>query len=245
MPSQIQLNNIYYSFDNIGLLSNVNLTIPNGQVVILMGRSGSGKSTLLEICAGLTEPSSGNVLWDGRDIHDFSRTEIIAERRKSGFVFQQHALISNMSVFDNIALPLRYHSIMPDKALRVMVQQHLDKFGISELKSRLPEALSVGQARLVAIARSLILRPEFLLLDEPISGLDPVKARKVIDILFNLSKQSNLTIFMVSHIISFIERLQCPILFLDKGTIAYYNNIDEFRTAEEAFEFVSYINGVI
>ena len=128
MPSQIQLDNISYSFDTIELLSNVNLTVPSGQVVILMGRSGSGKSTLLEVGAGLIEPSSGSVLWDGRDIHDFSRSEIDAERRKIGFVFQQHALISNMTVFDNIALPLRYHSTMPDKALRVMVQQHLDKF---------------------------------------------------------------------------------------------------------------------
>lgn len=245
MPSQIQLDNISYSFDTIELLSNVNLTIPNGQAVILMGRSGSGKSTLLEVSAGLIEQSSGSVLWDGRDIHDYSRSEIIAERRKIGFVFQQHALISNMTVFDNIALPLRYHSTMPDKALQVMVQQHLDKFGISELKNKLPEALSVGQTRLVAIARALILRPEFLFLDEPISGLDPVIARMVIDILSNLSKQSNLTIFMVSHIISFIERLQCPLLFLDKGTVTYYKSIDNFRTAEEASEFVSSIDGVI
>lgn len=245
MPSQIQLNNIGYAFDNAELFSNVNFTVSNGQVVILMGRSGSGKSTLLEISAGLKEPLSGEVFWDGRDIRDLSRAELIAERRKVGFVFQHHALISNMSVFDNIALPLRYHSSMPDKTLQVMVDQHLDKFEIQELRSKLPEALSVGQARLVSIARALIMRPEFLFLDEPISGLDPVIARKIIAILFKLSKQSDLTILMVSHIISFIERLQCPILFLNKGTTTFYESIDRFRKAAEAFEFVSSIDGVV
>jgi phospholipid/cholesterol/gamma-HCH transport system ATP-binding protein len=244
MPSQIRLDNISYSFGTLEILSNVNITVPSGQIVILMGRSGSGKSTILEISAGLIEPSSGKVLWDGREIHDLSQSEITAERRKIGFVFQKHALISNMTVFDNIALPLRYHSTMPERELGVMVGRHLDKYGISELKNKLPEALSVGQARLVAIARALILDPELLFLDEPISGLGPVVARKVIDILFNLGKQSNLTIFIVSHIISFIERLQCPLLFLDKGTVTYYEGMDSFRRAEETFEFVSSFDGV-
>ena len=245
MPSQIQLNNISYAFNNVKLFSNVNFTVSSGQVVILMGRSGSGKSTLLEISAGLKEPLSGGVLWDGKDIRDLSVSELTAERRKVGFVFQHHALISNMTVFDNIALPLRYHSAMPDKTSQVMVNQHLDKFEIGELRDKLPEALSVGQARLVSIARALLMRPEFLFLDEPISGLDPVIARKIIAILFKLSKQSDLTILMVSHIINFIERLQCPLLFLNNETTTYYESIDRFRKEEEAIDFVSSIDGIV
>lgn len=245
MPSNIQLRNVSYSFDNSGLLGDVNFTVSGGEVVIVMGRSGSGKSTLLEISAGLKEPLSGEVLWDGRNIRDVSTSELTAERRKIGFVFQHHALISNLTVFDNIALPLRYHSSMPDKTLQVMVNQHLDKFEIGDLHNKLPETLSVGQARLVSIARALIMRPEFLFLDEPVSGLDPVIARKIIAILFKLSKQSDLTILMVSHIINFIERLQCPILFLNNETTTYYESIDSFRKEEKAFEFVSSINGVV
>lgn len=238
MPSQIQLDNISYAFDAEKLFSGVSFTVSSGQVVILMGRSGSGKSKLLEISAGLIEPVSGTVRWDDRDIQDYSQFEFITEKRKTGFVFQQHALISNMTVFDNIALPLRYHTTMRDEALEAMIKQHLEKFGISELQGKLPEVLSVGQARLVSIARAFIMRPEFLFLDEPISGLDPVIAQKVITILLKVSKQSNLTIFMVSHTISLLKKLQCPILYLDKGGITYYDNIDQFHVAEENMNLV-------
>lgn len=245
MPSQIRLNNIAYAFNNLDLFSEVNFSVSCGQVVVIMGRSGSGKSTLLEISAGLKEPLSGKVLWGGRDIRDLSVSELTAERRKVGFVFQHHALISNLTVFDNIALPLRYHSSMPDKTLQVMVNQHLDKFKIGELCDTLPEALSVGQARLVSIARALIMRPELLFLDEPVGGLDPVIARKIIAILLQLRNRSNLTIVMVSHIINFIEKLRCPIVFLNNKTATYYENIHSFRKEKEGIEFTVSIDGVV
>ncbi len=239
MPSQIQLDNVSYTFDHERLFSQATVTIEQGRIVMLMGRSGSGKSTLLEISAGLLEPATGTVRWNDRDIRELSRQELVTERRKTGYVFQQHALISNMTVFDNIALPLRYHTAMPDKALRVMIQQHLEKIGISDIRNKLPEALSVGQARLVSIARALIMRPEFLFLDEPISGLDPVTAQSVIAILQKLCTQSNLTIFMVSHIISFIEQLQCPIVLLDNRTVTCFNNYEHFKSAKDSSPFIS------
>ncbi len=238
MPSQVQLDNISFSYGSEELLTDVSLTVPHGRIIILVGRSGSGKSTLLEISAGLIEPAQGCVKWDGKDIREYSLVEMVAERRKTGFVFQQPALISNMTVFENIALPLRYHTTMPDRAVQVMVGQHCEKFGISELSKKLPETLSVGQSRLVAIARALIMRPEFIFLDEPISGLDPFMAQKVIAILSKLSTQSNLTIFMVSHIISFIEQLQCPVMFLNQGRITLFEDINHIRSSKEASEFL-------
>jgi ABC-type methionine transport system ATPase subunit len=208
-----------------------------------MGTSGSGKSTLLEICAGLHMPSTGRVVWDGKDIRELSQAALVAERRKMGFVFQQHGLISNLTVFENIALPLRYHTSLQDQALHAMIEQHCKKFGIEDFRDRLPETLSVGQARLVAIARALIMRPECLFLDEPINGLDPVIADTIITILLKLSNQRNLTFFVVSHTISFIEQLQGPVLFLDKGTLVPYENLEQFRNAENTHGFASFLRG--
>jgi phospholipid/cholesterol/gamma-HCH transport system ATP-binding protein len=245
MPSEIQLDNISYSYGGESLFADVSFTIGNGRIVVLMGSSGCGKSTLLEISAGLLVPATGTVRWNGYDIHSLPQQELVAERRKTGYVFQQHALICNLTVFDNIALPLRYHTTMPDKALRAMIEQHLERMGILDIRNKLPEALSVGQARLVSIARALIMRPEFLFLDEPVSGLDPVTARSVISILKKLCLQSNLTIFMVSHIISFIEQLQCPILLLDNKTITGFETVEQARAAKNASLFVASTDEVI
>ncbi len=242
MPSEIQLDNISYSYGSETLFTDVSFAIGHGRMVVLMGSSGCGKSTLLEISAGLLEPVTGTVRWNGYDIHRIPQQELITERRKTGYVFQRHALISNLTVFDNIALPLRYHTTMPDKALSAMIEQHLERMGITDIRNKLPEALSVGQARLASIARALIMRPEFLFLDEPVSGLDPVTARSIISVLSKLCRQSNLTIFMVSHIISFIEQLQCPILLLDNKTVTRFETIAEARAVGGASLFDASLN---
>ena len=241
MPSQVRLNNISYSFEDEELFNGVNFTIEPGTSVFVLGKSGSGKSTLLEICAGLKGPTAGEVYWDGRDINSFSKSEKAVFGRKVGFVFQQHALISNMTVYDNLALPLRYHRELSEREVDDIIQAHLAEYAVDELQRKLPEALSIGQSRIVAIARALIMKPELLFLDEPISGLDPIMARRIFSILLELHEQSNLTILIVNHTINLIERMQSPILFLHNHRVTSYENLDTLRTEEQAVDFIQYM----
>lgn len=241
MPSQVRLSNISYSFEEDVLFNDISFTIEPGRTVFVLGKSGSGKSTLLEMCAGLKEPSAGSIHWDGKNVQHFSQSDKVSFGKKVGFVFQQHALISNMNVFDNLALPLRYHTELSDQEINDIIQAHLAEYAISELQGKLPEALSIGQSRIVAIARALIMKPQLLFLDEPISGLDPIMAKKIFSILIELHHQSNLTILIVNHTINLIERLQCPIIFLHEKNATYYENLEALRNEQDASEFVSYM----
>lgn len=241
MPSQVRLSKISYSFAGDELFNDITFTIEPGHTVFVLGKSGSGKSTLLEICAGLKKPSQGYVYWNEKMIGEFTQSEKVQAGKKVGFVFQQHALISNMNVFDNLALPLRYHTDLSEKEIGEIIQGHLEEYAISDLQGKLPEALSIGQSRIVAIARALIMKPELLFLDEPISGLDPIMAKKIFSILIELHDQSNLTILIVNHTINLIERLQCPIIFLHGRSATYYENLEILRQEQVASDFVSYM----
>ncbi len=224
------------------MLNGVSFCIKPGQNVFVLGKSGSGKSALLEICAGLRKPDKGNVYWDEKSIKNFSQRDLNKVRQEMGFVFQQHALISNMSVFDNLALCLRYHTSLNEREIKNQVRHHLEIYDIVRLAHKLPEALSVGQSRIVAIARALVMQPKLLFLDEPIAGLDPIMAQRIFNILTDLCNHSNLTILIVNHTISLIEQLGCPILFLHNREATIYPDIATLRQEQQDTEFVSFIS---
>jgi ABC-type lipoprotein export system ATPase subunit len=179
----------------------VDLALPPGGVAIFGGRSGSGKSTLLELCAGLVKPSGGTVLWNGDDITGASRYELYGRRRSMGYVFQGHALISNHSAFDNIALPLRCGGAdLGAEATGARVRALMGELGIGrELERRFPETLSAAQLKCVAVARALIAEPELLILDEPFSGVDPVTANNIAGVLHRRWKRGGVSILMAAH----------------------------------------------
>ena len=181
-------------------LSQVNLTINRGEFVSIMGPSGCGKSTLLSLMGLLDEPTSGTIEVDGRAVTSFSDRELAGLRNlKIGFVFQSYHLINDLSVVDNVELPLLYRPGLGGKARRQRALAALDKVGLSARTGHFPSQLSGGQRQRVAIARALAGGPEIILADEPTGNLDSVMGEEIMELLMSLNRQDGVTIVMVTH----------------------------------------------
>ena len=177
-------------------------------------------STLLELCAGLLKPLSGRVLWDGRDIAALPKEELLHLRQSIGYLFQLHALISNFSVFDNIALPLRNRPGAQEEEIRRRVRAEMDGLRLFDIDRRYPEALSVYQCRAVALARALVGDPDLLILDSPFSGVDPAAAQGLLDIIEKRWRERAMAIIMMNHDCSVWPHLPARRIILDSRKLA-------------------------
>ncbi|MFP4163227.1 MAG: ABC transporter ATP-binding protein [Chitinispirillaceae bacterium] len=236
MSSKLELKNVSFSYGQYSVLKRVTLTAMPGEVVIIGGRSGQGKSTLLEICAGLLEPESGSVLWDEQDISSLSKYDMYDKRKRMGYVFQVHALISNHTVFDNIALPLRSSSKLTDSEIKRKVRAQMETLGITGIGKAFPEVLSAAQLKTVAVARALINKPKLLLLDEPLSGVDPFTAQSIIDVLHDKWEKERMTIVMISHSLNAWPEWRAKRLMLKNGALE--SAADHFKVVRD-FELSS------
>lgn len=196
-------------------LQNVNLTVPKGEFLSIMGPSGCGKSTLLNIMGLLDEPSNGIVEIDGKPITNYKDKELARLRNhKIGFVFQSYHLINDLSVLDNVELPLLYRNASAsEKRQRAMVA--LEKVGLSARTKHYPNQLSGGQRQRVAIARALVGQPELILADEPTGNLDSVMGEEVMNILLNLNREDGTTIVMVTHDENMAQKTERLVRFFD------------------------------
>jgi len=235
MPYNLRLDNVGYGFGDRVLFRGVSFSVAHGEKLVIAGRSGSGKSVLLEICAGLLEPHEGSVFINDRDVRTIQQSEMISIRQNMGVVFQKHALISNFTIFENIALPLRYHTSLSDKEIGIAVGKFLSLIEAAPLARQLPETLSFGQAKLVSIARALIMTPEVVLMDEPLSGLDPVASDKAMTIIMELADRKESTSIIVSNTMHLVERLRCPVVFINNGGISFLPDVTINNASESAF----------
>ena len=217
MPGRIELTNVTYLSGSFPLLRGISLTVNKGDVYVIGGRSGQGKSVFLEICAGLKKPYSGTVKWDGVDLASLPWKRLLRFRQKTGYVFQVNGLISNHSVFENIALPLRARGGSTEMELRRKVRAAMEELGLIKVDSFFPEDLSSGQLKAVAVARALVCEPETLLLDEPLSGVDPFTAQGIMNVLYENQRRGKMGILMVSHNLSVWEGFGPVKLMLDSG----------------------------
>ena len=224
MSFSLEVRDIAFDYAGIPLFRRIGFKVNPGSVLSITGRSGCGKSTLLEICAGLKHPSLGTVLWNGSDISTMSRSTLLEFRRRTGYVFQQHALISNFTVAGNIGLPLKFHEKLEGTMLAERVQEHMGLFGIIHLSNKRPEELSVGQARLVSIARAFVMNPNIVFMDEPLSGLDPHTAETVSSVLTRAKSNGNVTMIIISHEPALIKSLDCDTLLIENGTAGMHHS---------------------
>lgn len=244
MPKKISLANINFVVNGKHLLKNISFSLSEGEKMIITGRSGSGKSVLLEISAGLICPHKGQVTINGSDIQKMTRNELILIRQEMGFVFQKNALICNIDSFENIALPLRYHLRLSETEIEKRVLKLMEKFSISHLREERPEVLSISEARLVAIVRSLIMNPKLLFLDQPLSGLDPVTTDSIINLIEDLHAQKGLTMLITSHSIQLMKQLRCKIAALDQGNLIYFHQFKNQKNGDKP-EIISCLEGKI
>ncbi len=181
------------------IFDHVDLDIPRGKVVAIMGPSGCGKTTLLRIISGQIKPESGSVQVDGLEVPRLSRPALLALRKRIGVLFQSGALLTDLSVFDNIAFPLREHTDLPEPLIRTLVLMKLEAVGLRGARDLMPAALSGGMARRVALARAIALDPMMILYDEPFAGQDPISMGVLLRLIRGLNEALGITSIVVSH----------------------------------------------
>jgi phospholipid/cholesterol/gamma-HCH transport system ATP-binding protein len=229
----IELSNVSIGLGDEVILRPISMHIPRGRLVAITGPSGSGKSTLLKIAAGLLQPDTGSVTIEGIDIFNTSRKTVYELRKQFAFVFQDGALISNLSLYNNLALPLRYHYRLKDSEIEGRVMAILEEFGLGNEKELLPAQLSIGQRKLASFARGLIMEPKLIFVDEPVSGIDAITLNKMIDKILPLRDDPDVTVIMVSHNLDFIKSSADYIALLYKNKLFSYGTRDDILKSDD------------
>jgi phospholipid/cholesterol/gamma-HCH transport system ATP-binding protein len=213
-------------YDNV-VLNDVSLTIPRGRTTVVLGGSGAGKTTLLRLLIGLDRPTSGRIWVDGEDMASLDDVQLNRVRRKFGMVFQYAALLDSLTVFENVAFPLREHTKMSENEIRREVLDKLAVLGLAGTDKRFPAELSGGMRKRVGLARALILKPEILIYDEPTSGLDPHTSRMVDDMIEQMRGRFGVTNVVISHDMTSAFRIAHGIALLADGRIVARGTPDE------------------
>ena len=237
MPGRrvVEINGLWKSFDGQDVLCGVDLDVLESETMVVLGPSGCGKSVLLKHIIGLITPDRGSILIEGRDVTRMELPELNEVRKNIGMVFQGAALFDSMSVGDNVALPLREHRRMQGAALDRMVQEKLALVGLEGVTDVMPPQLSGGMKKRVALARAIALDPEIILYDEPTTGLDPVMAEQINELIRDLQQKLKTTSVAVTHDLHSARFIGDRVALMEEGKIAFTGTTDELRpTTNEA-----------
>ncbi len=195
----VDVQDLHYAIGGRAIFSGLNLRVRRGAITAVMGPSGTGKTTLLRLIMGEHAASSGRVLAFGEDVATLSREQLYALRRRIGMLFQNGALLTDLSVYDNVAFPVREHARLPEPVLRELVLMKLQAVGLRGAAELMPAELSGGMARRVALARAIVMDPEVLIYDEPFVGLDPISMGVIGRLIESLNRTLGITSIVVSH----------------------------------------------
>ncbi len=212
----------------------IDLAFPTGKLTYILGTSGAGKSVMIKHILGLLKPDRGEVWVAGRLINTMTRDELSEHRKHFGMLFQNSALFDDMTVFENVAFPLREHTDWPEEKVARAVTRALESLGMSMGHDKYPNELSGGMRKRVGLARAIVREPDILLYDEPTTGLDPVTRTTVDDLIAALKRDLQLTSIVISHDLPSALLLADHIAFLDQGRIVFWGTASEFRLAENA-----------
>ncbi len=216
----ISIRNLTFSRGEQKIFDNISLDIMPHKITAIMGPSGAGKTTLLKLIGGQLIPDTGSITVDGKNIHQLSRAQLYTLRKKMGMLFQSGALLSDMSVFDNIAFPIREHTQLPENIIHTLVLLKLNAVGLRGARHLMPSELSGGMARRVAMARAIALDPEVIMYDEPFTGQDPISLGVLVRLIQTLNKTLQLTSIIVSHDVEETTSIADYIYVLSQGQIA-------------------------
>jgi phospholipid/cholesterol/gamma-HCH transport system ATP-binding protein len=195
----VRINHLSFGWGEKPIFDDVSVVIPRGKITAIMGPSGTGKTTLLRLIGGQITPQAGTVIVDGQNIHKLSRHQLHRARREMGLLFQASALFTNLSVFENVAFPLREHTQLPERMIRDLVFMKLQAVGLRGASELMPSELSGGMARRVALARALALDPQLIMYDEPFTGQDPISMGVLVKLIHELNDALGMTSIIVSH----------------------------------------------
>jgi len=237
----IKITNLTKIYGDLTVLDNISLDIPDGKTLAVIGTSGCGKSTLLRLILALEEPTKGTIAIDGKVISRLSEEGLVKIRKMIGMVFQSSALFDSMSVFENIAFPLREHLKLSETEISRIVNSKLDMVELSGKGNLMPSELSGGMQKRVSIARALANDPKIILYDEPTTGLDPITSTTIENLINKLAAGLKVTSIIVTHQLSTIFRTAHRIIMLDKGKFIDSGTVDETKKSNNpvVYKFIN------
>lgn len=195
----VEIQDLHFSRGDRPIFTGINMTVERGKITAIMGPSGSGKTTLLKLITGQLKPAQGSVIVLGKQVDRLPRRKLFALRRRIGMLFQSGALLTDLSVFENVAFPLREHTDLPESMIRTLVLMKLEAVGLRGARDLMPAQLSGGMARRAALARAIALDPELILYDEPFTGQDPINKGVLMRLIRDFNRALGLTSIIVSH----------------------------------------------
>jgi phospholipid/cholesterol/gamma-HCH transport system ATP-binding protein len=228
----VSIEGLVYRAGRRTIFDGLNLAFRKGQVTAVMGPSGTGKTTLLKLITGQVHPDRGRVLVEGQDLGQLSREGVYAVRRRMGMLFQNGALLTDLSVFENVAFPLREHTDLPERLVRHVVLTKLHAVGLRGAASLMPAELSGGMARRVALARAIVMDPALLIYDEPFVGLDPISMGVVLRLIRQMNDALGITSIVVSHDVHEISAVADCTYLLSEGRVVASGSPDELRGSQ-------------
>ncbi|MEO8672220.1 MAG: ABC transporter ATP-binding protein [Tahibacter sp.] len=228
----VRIRGLRTSFGGRVVFDGVDLDIPRGGVTAIMGPSGTGKTTLLRHITGQLKPDAGEIHVDGRNIVTLGREDLFDLREKIGYLFQNSALLTDFSVFENVAFPLRQHARLPEELIRDIVLTKLQAVGLRGAAELMPAELSGGMARRVALARAIVRDPMLLIYDEPFVGLDPIALNQVLKLIRTLNQTLGLTSILVAHELSAVRLVADHIYLIAAGKVAAHGTPDALARGE-------------
>jgi len=235
VPNLVEIRDLHFSYDERSILSTLNMDFPRGKVIAVMGGSGSGKTTVLRLIGGQLQPQAGEVVVDGQIVHEMENKTLYQMRRKMGMLFQHGALFTDMSVFDNVAFPLREHTNLSEELIRDLVLMKLHAVGLRNAAQLKPAEISGGMARRVALARTIALDPQLIMYDEPFAGLDPISLGMTANLIRKLNDALGSTTILVSHDVHESFLIADFVYFLSGGKVVAQGTPAEMMVSTDPY----------
>jgi len=229
----IEIKDLSISLFEKEILQDINITIKQGEICTLVGQSGSGKSVLMKTVEGLFTPQKGNIIIDNYDINKISRKQKNVVRRSLAMLFQGSALLDSLDVFQNVALPLVEHSNLNKVELIKKVNDCLELVDLKHTLNKMPSQLSGGMKKRVALARAIILKPDYIIYDEPTTGLDLVTANEIIELIMMLFREQKITPIIITHDFNCINKVKGRIIMLHDKRIIFDGSYEQFRNSDD------------
>ena len=235
VPNLVEIRNLHFSYGERPILSGIDMDFPRGQVIAVMGGSGSGKTTILRLIGGQLQAAAGTIEISGEAVDARNPKRMYAMRRKMGMLFQHGALFTDLSVFENVAFPMREHADLPDDLLHDLVLMKLHAVGLRNAAQLMPAEISGGMARRVALARAIALDPQLIMYDEPFAGLDPISMGVTANLIRRLNDVLGSTSILVSHDVNESFLIADYVYFLSQGKIVAHGTPDAMRASADPY----------
>lgn len=235
LPNIVEIRDLHFAYGDRAILSGLNMDFPKGKVIAVMGGSGSGKTTILRLIGGQIAAQSGTLKVDGQEVSSLDTNGLYRLRRKMGMLFQNGALFTDMTVFENVAFPLREQTSLPDELIRALVLLKLNAVGLRNAADLKPAEISGGMARRVALARAIALDPAIVMYDEPFAGLDPISLGVTANLIRRLNDALGSTSILVSHDVNESFGIADYVYFLSSGKIVAEGTPDEMRASTHPY----------